>query len=200
MRAALLTLLFVLVAFSLVFSQEIGTIDFYKTSNSINTTGMYILGGWAAANIAGGAIGWAKTTGDAKNFHQMNLFWNTVNLGIAGFALSNSLNIDLSTLSDQGMMAQHVKTENLYLINAGLDVVYIGTGFFLKHLSTQNATRHDLLKGYGNSLLLQGGYLMLFDLVMYGIQHHHRLDFLKDTDLTFLQHDHFSQMAIMIRF
>jgi hypothetical protein len=200
MRAAFLTLFMVMAVFSLVYSQEIGSIDFYKASNSINTTGMYVLGGWAVANMTGGAIGWAKTTGSTKYFHQMNLFWNTVNLGIAGFALSNSYNIDLSALSHQEMMAQHLKTENLFLINAGLDVVYMGTGFFLKYLSTNNATRHDLLKGYGNSLLLQGGYLMLFDVVMYGIQHQHRLDFLKSADLTFLQQDHFSQLAIMIRF
>ncbi len=200
MRAALLTLFFVMVALSLVFSQEVGTIDFYKTSNSINTTGMYVLGGWAAANITGGAIGWANATGSTKYFHQMNLFWNTVNLGIAGFALSNSFNIDLSLLSDQDMIANQLKTENLFLINAGLDVVYIGTGFLLKHLSTNNTKSHDLLKGYGNSLLLQGGFLMLFDLAMYGIQQNNRLDFLRGADFTFLQQADFSQLAIMIRF
>jgi collagenase-like PrtC family protease len=59
------------------------------------------------------------------------------------------------------MMAKHVKTENLYLINAGLDVVYIGTGFLLKHFSINNLNKQNLLKGHGNSVILQGGFLMI---------------------------------------
>ncbi|MDO8951110.1 MAG: hypothetical protein Q7U86_00720, partial [Draconibacterium sp.] len=121
--------------FLMLAGQETEIIDFHRKSNQINTAGMYVLGGWAIANIAGGAVGWANSTGSAKYFHQMNLFWNTVNLGIAGFALYNNLNADISLLSADEMLSKHVKTENLYLINAGLDVVYIGTGFLLKHQS-----------------------------------------------------------------
>jgi hypothetical protein len=161
---------------------------------------MYVLGGWAVANIAGGAIGWASSTGSAKYFHQMNLFWNTVNLGIAGFALYNNLTDDISLLSSDEMLLKHRKTENLYLINAGLDVVYIGTGFLLKHLSASNLNKQDLLKGYGNSIILQGGFLMIFDLIMWGIQRNHRLDFLNGAEFSFIQQENFSQIAIMLRF
>lgn len=200
MKVTFLTLLFVMVAVSLVFSQEIGPGDFHATSNKINTTGMYVLGGWAIANIAGGAVGWANSTGSAKYFHQMNLFWNTVNLGIAGFALYSNLTNDFSMLSSDEMLLKHTKTENLYLINAGLDVVYIGTGFLLKHLSVNNLNKQDLLKGYGNSIILQGGFLMIFDLIMWGIQRNHRLDFLNGAEFSFIQQENFTQIAIMLRF
>jgi hypothetical protein len=200
MRAVILTLLFVFITFSMVFAQEIEAIDFYKQSNQINTTGMYVLGGWAVANIAGGAIGWANSNGSAKYFHQMNVFWNTVNLGIAGFALYNNLNTDISLLSADEMLSKHIKTENLYLINTGLDVVYIGTGFLLKHLSTTKKNKQDLLKGYGNSIILQGGFLMVFDLAMWAVQRNHRLDFLKNADLSFMQYENFSQLAVVIQF
>jgi hypothetical protein len=200
MRAVILTLLFVFIAFSMVFAQEIEAIDFYKKSNQINTTGMYVLGGWAVANIAGGAIGWANSNGSAKYFHQMNVFWNSVNLGIAGFALYNNLNTDISLLSSEEMLSKHIKTENLYLINAGLDVVYIGTGFLLKHLSTKNLNKQDLLKGYGNSVILQGGFLMAFDMIMWGIQRNHRFNFLKNAEFSFLQFDNFSQLTVVFRF
>jgi hypothetical protein len=63
-----------------------------------------------------------------------------------------------------------------------------------------NLKKQDLLKGYGNSVILQGGFLMIFDLVMWGIQRNHRLEFLKNTEFSFLQFDNFSQMAIVIRF
>lgn len=200
MRVAFLTLFFVIFTFSFVFAQETGTIDFYTKSNQINTTGMYVLGGWAIANIAGGAIGWANSTGNAKYFHQMNVFWNTVNLGIAGFALYNNLNTDISLLSADEMMSKHIKTENLYLINAGLDVVYIGTGFLLKHLSTTKPNKQDLLKGYGNSIVLQGGFLMVFDLAMWAVQRNHRLDFLQNAKFSFMQYEDFSQLAVVIQF
>ena len=200
MKVTFLTTLLVIAAFSLVFSQEIGAGDFYTTSTKINTTGMYVLGGWAVANIAGGAVGWANSTGSAKYFYQMNLFWNTVNLGIAGFALYNNLTDDISLLSSNEMLLKHRKTENLYLINAGLDVVYIGTGFLLKHLSVSNLNKQDLLKGYGNSIILQGGFLMIFDLIMWGVQRNHRLDFLNGAEFSFIQQENFSQIAIMLRF
>lgn len=200
MRATFLTFLFVILAITLAFAQETESIDFYTTSTKINTTGMYVLGGWAIANIAGGAIGWANSTASSKYFHQMNLFWNTVNLGIAGFALYNNLTDDFSMLSSDEILLKHTKTENLYLINAGLDVVYIGTGFLLKHLSVSNLNKHDLLKGYGNSIILQGGFLMIFDLIMWGIQRNHRLDFLNGAEFSFIQQENFSQIAIMLRF
>jgi hypothetical protein len=183
-----------------IFGQDSGMTDFYIKSNKINTSGMFILGGWAVSNMAVGAIGWANSTGTAKYFHQMNFFWNSVNLGIAGFALYSNLNTDVSLLSAEEMITKHIKTENLYLINAGLDVVYIGTGFLLKHLSTKNLNKQDLLKGYGNSVILQGGFLMAFDLIMWGIQRNHRLDFLKNADLSFMQHENFSHLAVVIQF
>lgn len=141
---------------------------------------MYILGTWAVANLVSGGWGWSQTTGQTKYFHQMNFFWNTVNLSIAGIALYGNLNSDISILSSARMVEKHTKTENLYLINAGLDVLYMGTGFLLKHLATQKQNRHDLLKGYGNSVILQGGFLFIFDLVMWKIQHHHRLNFIQN--------------------
>lgn len=183
-----------------LFGQNSEMTDFYIKSSQINTSGMYILGGWAVANIAGGAIGWANSTESAKYFHQMNLFWNTVNLGIAGFALHNNLNTDISVISADEMLAKHIKTENLYLINAGLDVVYIGTGFLLKHLSSKNLKKQDLLKGYGNSVILQGGFLMAFDLAMWVVQRNHRLDFLKNAEFSFIQYENISKLGIVIHF
>jgi hypothetical protein len=161
---------------------------------------MYVLGGWAIANIAGGGIGWANSKGSSMYFHQMNLFWNTVNLGIAGFALYGNLNSDISGLTDSTMMQKHIKTETLYLINAGVDVLYIGTGFFLKYLSTNNLKRQEMLFGYGNSVIVQGGFLLVFDLIIWAVQHNHRLDFLANASFSFQQNIDFKEIALSIRF
>ncbi len=191
---------FILFAVSALFSQQTDVSGFYQTSIKTNTTGMYVLGGWAIANIAGGAVGWANSSGSNMYFHQMNLFWNTVNLGIAGFALYNNLNSNLSGLTDSMIMQKHIKTENIYLFNAGLDVIYIGTGFLLKYLSTNNTKRKDILFGYGNSLIVQGSFLLVFDLIMWLTQHNHRLDFLTNTSFSFQQNIDFKEIILAIRF
>jgi hypothetical protein len=71
----------------------------------------------------------------------------------------------------------HLSTEKTLLINSALDVGYIGTGFLLKYFSTKASQRNDLLKGYGNSLILQGGFLLVFDLVLYALLRNERMSF-----------------------
>lgn len=172
--------------------------SFFEKSIKTNNTGMYVLGSWAVTNMVAGGLGWSKATGQTKYFHQMNFFWNTVNISIAGIALYSNLNTDISNLSPEQMFDKHLKTEHLYLINAGLDVLYVGTGFLLKHLATQKPNRHDLLKGYGNSVILQGGFLFVFDLVMWKIQHNYRLDFVKNLSFNGLPNISGFQLALTI--
>ena len=160
--------------------------DFYNHSQKINNTGMYVLGSWAIANIATGAYGWSKYSGDRMYFNQMNLFWNVINVSIAGIALYSNYTTDISNLSQQDLLDKMVKTENLFIINAGIDVGYIGAGFLLKHLSTKYPNRSSMLKGYGNSIILQGSFLLVFDAVMYGILKADRMDFPNNINLALL--------------
>ena len=158
--------------------------NYFSRSLKTQNTGMYVLGSWAILNLATGAYGWSQTTGDTKYFHQMNFFWNTVNISIAGIALYSNYTTDLTLLSNEELLNEQMKTERLLLINSGLDVLYIGTGFLLKGLSDRNAGRADLLKGYGNSLILQGGFLLVFDLILYGILRTQRINFLEGMSLS----------------
>ncbi len=144
---------------------------FGETSLAANSAGMYVLGGWALANMAAGAYGWATFEGEKKYFSQMNLFWNVVNLSIAGIALYSNYSTDLSLMGEGELLAKHLKTERLFLINSGLDVGYMGAGFLLRHFSSGTEKRGDLLKGYGNAVILQGGFLLVFDMVMYFVMH-----------------------------
>jgi hypothetical protein len=167
-----------------VFSQD-SYLSFYERSLKTTNTGMYVLGSWAIANMAIGGYGWSQYTGSSKYFHQMNFFWNTVNLSIAGFAIYNNYTTDILGLSAEELMSKHIKTENLLLINSALDLGYIGTGFLLRHLSNSSVKRGDLLKGYGNSLILQGSFLLVFDAVLYGILRSQRMDFLDTINMSF---------------
>lgn len=181
---------FILLAFILLMfkslSAQSDTALFCQVSRNTNITGMYVLGSWALVNLGGGAFGWSKYSGRQKYFYQMNFLWNTINLSIACIGLYNNYQLDCSLLNPEEIMSRHMQTEKILLINSALDVGYIGTGFLLRHLSTQSDRRGELLKGYGNSLLLQGSFLLVFDLVLVGILRNQRIDFLNHLNLTLL--------------
>lgn len=167
-----------LLAFSGGLQAQDGYAGYYPKSLKINTYGMAVLGGWALTNISVGAYGWSTYSGQRAYFHQMNLFWNVVNLSIAGVALYSNLSTEYSMFSDGELLDKQLKNQRLFLINGGLDVLYVGTGFLLKYLAPKYPKNEDRLLGYGNSVILQGAFLFVFDLVMYGLQRSHRLAFL----------------------
>lgn len=159
---------------------------FIEKSLQTQNTGMYILGTWALLNITTGAYGWKNYSGSQMYFNQMNLFWNTINLSIAGIALYNNYHTNFLLLSQAEALANHTRVEKLFLINTGLDVVYIGAGFLLKHFSVKYPDKSNIFTGYGNSVILQGGFLLLFDAVWYGIMRSQRLNFLTLGDVSII--------------
>lgn len=52
-------------------------------------------------------------------------------------------------------------------MNAALDVAYITGGFLMKEMAKTRENKRDILRGYGKSLILQGGFLLAFDAVLY---------------------------------
>jgi hypothetical protein len=173
----LMIVVILMMIFSFTLNGQAGYHEFYEHSLGTSSAGMYILGSWAIGNIAVGAYGWRNNEGDPKYFSQMNLFWNAVNLAIAGFALHGSLSTDINSLCDSAIISKHLKTEKLFLINSGLDLGYIGAGYLMRHFSNNSRTRADMLKGYGNSVMLQGSFLLVLDTVMYFILRDQRLSF-----------------------
>ena len=92
----------------------------------------------------------------------MNVFWNIVNVGLA---IPGILVKDKKQTSMVGSLIKHNSIQSVYLVNAALDVSYITAGVFLRILGSE---KNDIrMKGYGSSLILQGGYLMVYDLVQY---------------------------------
>ncbi len=142
--------------------------NFHQSRMNINESAMLVLGGWAAANILVGTYGNFKSGGEARYFHQFNAMWNVVNLGIAAFGYFNAVNSDPSSMTNLEIVKDYNSLQNFLLLNAGLDAAYIMTGFYLKERS-KNSSGAARLRGYGNSLLLQGGFLLLFDVWLFFI-------------------------------
>lgn len=139
--------------------------EFEDTKYEINRTGMLVLGGWALANIVSGTMLSFTTKGEAKYFNQFNALWNTINLGLA---LNGLFNTGTDSLSLLNSVTGHQTLQNIFVLNAGLDLAYIATGLFLKE-KAKNSDKKDILTGSGNSLLLQGAFLLVFDSAMYFI-------------------------------
>ena len=147
---------------------------FYQKSTGTNQTAMWILGSWAAGNMLISGIAMGKTESSTRYFHQMNVMWNTVNMGIAAFGLLSQAPEFTSHIPD--LVANHRKMENLYLINSGLDILYIAGGAYMVHRSGSSTKRPDMLKGYGQSVMLQGGFLLIFDTALWLIQRNLRIN------------------------
>lgn len=164
-----LKFILILFCFSSTFAQqENSLLDFEKSRQNINQAAMLVLGSWAVGNILLGTYGNFKTKNETKYFHQFNAMWNSVNLGIAVFGYLNAVNSNSGDMTNLEILNGYSSLQNFLLLNAGLDVAYIMTGLYLKEKSKSSA-KTEMLKGYGNSLLLQGGFLLLFDVALYFI-------------------------------
>lgn len=97
----------------------------------------------------------------------MNALWNTVNLAIAGFGYYSSLQTDPAVLDLAGSLQKHQAFQKILLFNTGLDVGYIIGGLYLTERSKRPGVDGNRLKGFGNSIMVQGGFLFVFDLANY---------------------------------
>jgi hypothetical protein len=131
---------------------------------SLNSNGMLILGGWAISNIAVGGIGMTQTSGSVRYFHQMNAAWNTVNLAIAGFGYHGLRNSSTGIGLSETITEFH-NFEKILLFNAGLDVGYMAMGAYLWERGIRKDSARQ--RGYGQSMILQGGFLFVFDIILY---------------------------------
>ena len=180
MKQIALTLLFTTMMIS-VFCQINERSSFEQELAGISKKGMLVLGGWGAVNIIGGAIGTRTHNPEVRYFHQMNVIWGSTNLLIASLGYLSAKKKNTSGLSLSSVLANQHKMEKTFLLNAGLDLAYITTGLYLSERSRRNADPSKL-KGYGNSTMFQGGFLLLFDALMYSLHSRHGKMLTKFTD------------------
>ena len=145
----------------------------------LDQRGLAVLGGWGVGNLLVGGLATGQSEGSAHYFHQMNAGWGAVNLALAGTGYLAARRAAHAPQTDRaGAVRQQLRTENLYLFNAGLDVAYVATGLYLleKGRNPTASGPADRWRGYGQALLLQGGFLLLFDGVQAAAHHRHGRD------------------------
>jgi len=147
--------------------------NFQKEFNSINENLMLSLGSYAVVNVAiSGAAYFSSEDEYSKRFHEMNVMWNTVNIGLAipGYIKARRGGGPM-TMAE--LVKAQKKTETIFLVNDVLDIGYIAAGIWMREVAPNQLDQEDLFNGYGNSLILQGSFLLVFDAVAYYIHHSH---------------------------
>ncbi len=140
---------------------------FNSTRLEYNRQGMWILGFWALLNLLVGTIRGFQTKGQVQAFHQMNGYWNLVNLGIAGLGYWQASQVSLVVNFWEVLVAQQ-QIEKVLLFNAALDLGYMAVGFFLIEKGLRLEKERWI--GFGKSILLQGAFLLLFDGILVAYQ------------------------------
>jgi len=171
MQKTLVLLVFLLLMKNNSFSQDTLLVKFDKQRINHQKTGMIVLMSWAGANIMSGTILRNNSVGDTKYFHEMNALWNTVNLFLGA---SGYYNASRETPKSEAfhILGQQLKLEKTLLFNVGIDVAYTTAGLYLleKGNNQSDIIKRQRFRGYGRSLILQGGFLFLFDGIFYAIE------------------------------
>lgn len=140
----------------------------------LQRTSTRILAGWSVANLSVSGIAIGQASGSNKYFHEMNLYWNVVNVGIAGMGLL-SLRKQPTSPTVSSVVKEHYTLQKSLLLNSGLDIAYVTSGLWLLDKSKTEMTqvRSERFRGFGQAVVIQGGFLLVFDLANYII---HRAD------------------------
>jgi hypothetical protein len=137
-----------------------------QTRLDYNQQGMLILGTWAVVNLILGVVASFRTHGQTQAFHQMNAYWNVVNLGIAAYGFWQASQV--AVLNFWEVLVEQQQIEKVLLANSALDFGYIALGLYL--IERGRRLEKDKWVGFGKSILLQGTFLLLFDAILYGFQ------------------------------
>lgn len=164
MRKYLCLLLFLLMS-GVANAQTSTLATFNLRQNEVLKIGMIVLGVWALLNIIIGSFKLMKATRNKRFFFQMNIYWNIVNMVIASVALYSLLTQIPASLDLAESIKQHDWYKKILYLNIGLDVAYLFIGIWLQERS-KLSPKIEQLKGWGQSIVLQGFFLLVLDIVL----------------------------------
>ena len=136
--------------------------------------GLAVLAAWVLLNLLVSGYGLARADRryEPYYFHGMNVAWAFINACLAFWGIWHLQLVAPAGLCLAGLVQAQMFNENLFILNAGLDVAYVMTGCYLH--ARARMPGHPLparLLGFGRSLWVQGGFLFVFDVAMWGLLH-----------------------------
>lgn len=143
--------------------------------------GLTVLAAWALLNlvVSGYLVRRADRRQEPYFFHGMNVCWGAINAALACWGVLHLRFVAPAGFGLADLIGEQLANENLFILNAGLDVAYVMTGFYLRALATVPAqAKSARLRGFGTALWVQGGFLLLFDAAMWSLLHWQGSDWL----------------------
>ena len=140
---------------------------FQKRIFKIQQQSTLVLSGWSILNIRISPLCTKSlfnpvTSGD--HFHLSNFNWNLFNAGFAGISHYSVYTNSQKTWSISELNKRKKRLERALTFNVALDFIYIASGLLLKHATSPNdLVNYPAFHGGGNSLILQGGFLLVYD-------------------------------------
>jgi hypothetical protein len=147
------------------FAQQDSLKAYNASRVKITSNGMEVLGAWGIVNTFGSGVAWAtSTTPQTRYFFQMNTVWGSVDFLTAILGYTGTQNNKNKKLTAAQTLHEQERIEKIFKINSYLDVAYLGAGLYL---TVEGGSRNSpIMKGYGESVLLQGSFLLIFDELM----------------------------------
>jgi hypothetical protein len=146
----------------------------FQATEMLIGRGLAVLAAWALLNlvVSGYFVARADRRYEPYYFHGMNVGWGLVNAGLACWGILQLHFTAPVGVQLRDLVQSQLLNEDLFVFNAGLDAAYVMTGFYLRALArVPGQPTPARLLGFGRSLWLQGGFLLIFDAVMWGWLH-----------------------------
>jgi hypothetical protein len=121
---------------------------------------MKVLTGWSVGSMAVGAGMLFVPNPQVQYAGVQNIAWGAIDLGIAMWGKSSTR----KNIGYKPPAQQQKEFRTALWINGLLDIAYIGAGYYL----VQHG-KNDKLKGTGAGIMVQGGFLFVFDWINFGL-------------------------------
>ncbi len=143
------------------------SIQFQKKIFKIQQQSNLVFSGWSILNIGISPLctkSLFNPVTSSDHFHLSNFNWNLFNAGFAGLSHYSVYTNSQKTWSISELNKRKKRLERALTFNVALDFIYIASGLLLKHATSPNdLVNYPAFHGGGNSLILQGGFLLVYD-------------------------------------
>lgn len=136
--------------------------------------GLAVLAAWVLLNLLGSGYGLSQADRHHERFyfHGLNVMWAFGNATLAAWGIWHLQLAAPPGLRLADVVREQLFNENLFMLNTGLDAAYIMTGYYLRTLAqVPEQPNPARLLGFGRSLWVQGGFLLVFDAIMWTLLH-----------------------------
>lgn len=117
---------------------------------------------WSSLSIIFGIASFLAGNGFWKGFGIQCFAWGSIDLIIATFGMINTFRKRKGYYIEEKLLDESKKLRGILLINVALDVLYVSIGLILVVMVS---SKNNGWQGHGEGVILQGGFLFLFDLI-----------------------------------